>query len=78
MPTTAAASVPTALVLRSEDVIPVTERFALEKLVEVALVVVALVAMNEDSVEEAIDINPLRNSRVVEVACSPVPNFTNG
>ena len=78
MPTTAAASVPTVLVLRSDEVIPVTERLVLEKLVEVALVVVALVAVNEDNVEEAVDINPLRNSRVVEVACSPVPNFTNG
>ena len=78
MPATAAARVPTVLVLRSDETIPVTERLAVEKLVEVALVVVALVAVNVESVEEAVDRKPFSNARVVEVACSPEPSLVKG
>jgi hypothetical protein len=48
------------------------------KLVEVALVVVALVATNLVKVEDAVETKPLLNSRVVEVACSPELSAVNG
>ena len=47
-------------------------------MVEVPLVVVALVARKLESVEEAVEMKPLLNSRVVEVACSPVARVRNG
>ncbi len=48
------------------------------RLVVVALVVVALVRRTSLKVEEAEEIRPLVKAMVVEVAFSPVPNFTNG
>ena len=48
------------------------------KVVEVALVVVPFVAIKFKRVEEAVEMKPLLNSRVVEVACSPVLRVRNG
>lgn len=55
------------------DAIPETKRE-----VEVALVVVALVAMKVERVEDAVETKPLLNSRVVVVAFSPVPSLVKG
>jgi len=48
------------------------------RFVVVAWEVVALVAVNVVSVEEAVDTKPPLNSRIVEVAFSPVESFING
>ena len=47
-------------------------------MVVVALVVVELEAKKLVRVEEAVEIKPLRNSRVVEVACSFVESLVKG
>ena len=46
--------------------------------VVVALVVVEFVAVKFWRVEEALEMKPLPNWRVVEVDCSPVPKVLNG
>jgi hypothetical protein len=48
------------------------------RLVVVAWEVVAFVAVNVVIVDEAVDTKPLLNSRVVDVAFSPVPRVLNG
>ena len=45
---------------------------------DVADVVVPCAAVNVVRVEEAVETKPLLNSRVVEVAFSPVPKVLNG
>ena len=64
----------------------------LKSVVVVALVVVEFVAVNDwsvvepftrkvemfERVEDAVEINPFKNARVVEVAFSPVPRVVNG
>jgi len=63
---------------------PVAQKFRvlrrpeLESVVEVAEVVVERVINASESVDDAVEINPLLNSSVVEVAFSPVASFTNG
>ena len=47
------------------------------KFVVVAEVPVAVEKLKSVSVEEAVDRNPFKNAKVVEVACSPVPSFVN-
>jgi hypothetical protein len=46
--------------------------------VVVALVVVLLVMMASVRVDEAVEMKPSKNARVVEVAFSPVPRVVNG
>ena len=69
--------------------LPKRPRPELKRLVEVAFVVVLFVAVKDwrvvderarmvERVEEAVEINPLLNSMVVEVAFSPVPRVLYG
>ena len=46
--------------------------------VVVAFVVVDLVMMASVRVEEAVEMKPFKNARVVEVACSLVESLVNG
>ena len=58
--------------------LPESSSCEVEAIVAERSVVLALVAVKEVRVEDAVETKPLLNSRVVEVAFSPVPNFTNG
>ena len=66
----------TAPLLKTES--RALERPVMARLVVVAEVPVALVKEKVERVEEAVEMKPLLNSRVVEVAFSPVESFTNG
>ena len=57
---------------------PFKQRLVVAKLVEVAEVVVAVEAVKDERVEEAVEMKPFKRARVVEVAFSPVPSFVNG
>ena len=57
---------------------PVTRKFAVYRLVEVAEVVVPWVAEKAWRVEEAVDRKPFRKASVVEVACSLVESLVKG
>ena len=57
---------------------PERQKVVAARLVEVALVVVALVAMKVERVEDAVETKPLLNSRMVVVAFSPVPSLVKG
>ena len=62
---------------KTEVLLP-TVRVPVYKAVAVAFVVVLFEAVKFVSVEEALEMKPLPNWRVVEVDCSPVPRVTNG
>ena len=78
MPAVAEITVPTVLVLRSDEIMPVTARLVEEKLVVVALVPVAVVKRKFVRVDEAVERKPFWNERVVEVAFSPEPRVVDG
>lgn len=72
----------------SERIFPIAAVLALKSVVEalpeikrvvvVAFVVVELEAWKSVRVDEAVEIKPFVNTRVVEVACSPVASVRNG